>query len=162
MSKEWSDESSQEFAKDFSEKPPQQGKAVNLGQHTAVFDEASGVLTLFETGSSMKLSPEEAYNLLIWLNDNYRERLHVLTGHTQQERKLMPDFDVRSPQQEHAWQDWAHQATVDELLAALRQCSSWSVVPAQVTRNVLQQRGYVLVGGQPHEVMVQQGLEENP
>ncbi|HYX51375.1 MAG TPA: hypothetical protein VE843_16635 [Ktedonobacteraceae bacterium] len=100
MTKEWWEESSQEFAKGFSEKPAQQGKAVNLGQHTAVFDEASGTLTLVETGSSMKLSPEEVYNLLLWLNDNYRERLHVLTGHEQRERKPTPDYDVHSPQQE--------------------------------------------------------------
>jgi hypothetical protein len=121
-----------------------------------------GALTLFEVGSSMKLSPDETYNLLVWLNDNYHDRLHALTGHTQQEGKPTPDYDVRNPQQESAWREWAKQASVDELLAALRRCSSSSVVPAQVTRDVLQQRGYVLVGGQPHEVMGQQGQEENP
>jgi hypothetical protein len=76
MSKEWLEESSQEFAKGSRAKPSEQGKLVNLGQHSAVFDEASGALTLFEMGSSMKLSPDEAYNLFVWLNDNYRDRFY--------------------------------------------------------------------------------------
>jgi hypothetical protein len=162
MSKEWYEESSQEFAKGSSEKPTQQGNTANLGQHTAVFDEASGALTLFEAGSSMKLSPDEVYHLLVWLNDNYRERLHTLAGQAQQERKPTPDYDVRNPQQEHEWWEWAHQATDDELLAALRQCSSWSVIPAHATRTALQERGYILVGEQPHEVTLQRPPEENP
>lgn len=80
----------------------------------------------------------------------------------QQERKQPPDYDVRSPQQEHEWWEWAHQAADDELLAALRRCSSWSVIPAHATRTALQERGYILVGEQPHEVTLQREQEENP
>jgi hypothetical protein len=76
MSKEWWEESSQEFAKGSSSKPSEQGKLVNLGQHSAVFDDASGALTLFGTESRLMLSPDETYNLFVWLNDNYRDRLY--------------------------------------------------------------------------------------
>ncbi|HLI06241.1 MAG TPA: hypothetical protein VKV40_06725 [Ktedonobacteraceae bacterium] len=162
MSKERHEEAAQGFAQGASEKPAQPGKAVNLGQHTAVLDEASGTLTLFEAGTSMKLSADEAYHLLAWLNDNYRDRLSTLAGHTQQAHRSTPDYDVGSPQQEHEWWEWAHHASDDELLAALRNCPSWSVTPAHATRTALQERGYILVGEQPHEVTLQRRQEENP
>jgi hypothetical protein len=79
-----------------------------------------------------------------------------------QQGKQPPDYDVRSSQQERAWLEWVHQASDDELLAALRRCSSWNIIPAQLTRDALQERGYILVGGQPHEVTLQHEQEENP
>lgn len=59
----------------------------NLGQHRADFDEEQGSLTLYDEKSLMTLAPDETYRLLIWLSDNYRERLQQLTQQKPEQRQ---------------------------------------------------------------------------
>jgi hypothetical protein len=59
---------------------------VNLGEHLTLFDEMSGTLTVFGASGSLKLSGVETYRLLVWLNDNYRDRLHRLYQRTYEKK----------------------------------------------------------------------------
>jgi hypothetical protein len=53
-----------------------QENTVDLGQHRANFDEASGKLSIEDGQERVHLSEDEAYRLLVWLNDHYRDRLY--------------------------------------------------------------------------------------
>ena len=81
---------------------------INLGDHTAELDEQNGVLTLYATGQRMQLSADETYNLLVWLNDNYREALRTLT-HPEpgQQSKQRVGIDAEDAT-ERAHEDWAN------------------------------------------------------
>jgi hypothetical protein len=50
---------------------------ITLGQHHAHLEE-DGNLTIFDDRHTMRLSPDEAYNLLIWLHAFHQERLHEI------------------------------------------------------------------------------------
>ena len=82
---------------------------INLGNHTAELDEQSGVLTFYDTAQRMSLSANETYNLLVWLNDNYRDTLGTLaqTRHGQQSGQR-PGFDAPDLF-ERAHEDWANE-----------------------------------------------------
>lgn len=75
MSKDWWQESSKEFAVGFSESPAQQGKTINLGEHQAFFEKTTDKLSLFDEKQMIRLSADEAYRLLIWLQAHYSDRL---------------------------------------------------------------------------------------
>jgi hypothetical protein len=60
---------------------------VILGQYRADFDDEISSLTLYDEKTLMKLSPDETYRLLIWLNDNYRDKLHMLTQQGDKDRQ---------------------------------------------------------------------------
>lgn len=49
---------------------------INLGQHIASIDEATGELSISDKDTTTKLSPGESYNLLTWLHDYHRDRLY--------------------------------------------------------------------------------------
>jgi hypothetical protein len=53
-----------------------------LGRHTAELDE-QGTLTLYGPGTRMALPYDEAYALLIWLNENHRDTLYQLVHEDQ-------------------------------------------------------------------------------
>ena len=82
----------------------------NLGQHRADFDEEQGSLTLYDDRSLMTLSPDETYQLLMWLSDNYRERLQQLAeqkpeqGRQSKQRLGIDAEDVN----ERAHEDWSN------------------------------------------------------
>ena|SRR5438105_411810 len=50
----------------------------DLGQHTVELD-SQGTLVLYESGTRMSLSADEAYKLLVALHDNHRDMLYRLT-----------------------------------------------------------------------------------
>ena len=81
---------------------------INLGNHTAVLDEQSGVLTLSGPAQNMRLSADETYNLLVWLNDNYRDTLRTFAhGRKGQQSKQYLGFDAEDVS-ERAHEDWAN------------------------------------------------------
>ncbi len=79
----WWEESPQEFADGFTE---EKTHGVNLGQHRAMFSEATGKLTILSELSSIVLSADETYRLLIWLHDNFRDGLYEKTHTAESEQ----------------------------------------------------------------------------
>lgn len=73
--KQWWEESPQEFADGFTETATQN---IDLGGHRAQMD-ASGNLDIKGYSESVSLTPDEPYHLLIWLHDNFRDRLYQQT-----------------------------------------------------------------------------------
>jgi hypothetical protein len=53
-----------------------QENTVDLGQHRASFDEASGKLSIEDGQERVHLSEDETYRLLVWLNDLHHDRLY--------------------------------------------------------------------------------------
>ncbi len=74
--KQWFEESPEEFADGFTE---EKTHGVNLGGHRAMFSDATGKLTIMGDLQSIVLSADETYNLLVWLHDNFRDKLYQQT-----------------------------------------------------------------------------------
>lgn len=61
-----------------------------LGRHTAELDE-QGTLTLYGPGTRMMLPYDEAYALLIWLDENHRDTLYWLAHEDQGAEQHLPN-----------------------------------------------------------------------
>ena len=81
---------------------------MNLGNHTAALDEQTGVLTLYDMSQRMRLSANETYNLLVWLNDNYRDALSTI-AQSQQGQRSNQRFGIDAEDTSaRAREDWSN------------------------------------------------------
>lgn len=53
-----------------------QENIIDLGEHQASFDKATGKLSIYDEKQMIHLSADEAYHLLIWMQDHYSDRLY--------------------------------------------------------------------------------------
>ena len=56
-----------------------QEDSMNLGQHQVTFDAATGNLSIFDEKQMVRLSADEAYRLLTWMQSHYSDRLYQET-----------------------------------------------------------------------------------